>query len=85
MAQYEQKVSTDRFGNKYILKLAKSVVKRDGTVLDNIHVTYLEIGSKQYKVEISPCNKDTEKKGQSVNASWVKVTEVKKQATNTKF
>jgi hypothetical protein len=83
MAQFEQRVSTDRFGNPYVLKTAYQVENRKTGEIVNSFKTYFEIGSQLYKVEISERLKES-KNGK--NGMWVKFTKVKKQsATNQRF
>lgn len=69
MANYNQRVSTDKFGNPYQVVGMKD---KKGTGFPK---GYIELGNKLYKIEVSESKKD------DVHA-WVRVTEVKKQAQN---
>lgn len=83
MADFKARISQDRFGNSYQLKFAGQVINRkSGEVLDSIYETYIELGGKLYKIEISNANKTKLKKGTEVSGLWVKVTkkEQRKQA-----
>lgn len=60
-----QTVRNDKFGNKYIVVGCKD--KKD----NGFPVGYVELGSKLYKLEPSPANKD------GVH-TWIRVTQVKK-------
>lgn len=77
---YEQRVSTDRFGNPFVLKTAKEVVnKKTGEIVENCFKTYIEIEGKLLKIEISPRTKEMK---DGANGVWVKVTKQKKQSQN---
>lgn len=77
----QTRVSTDRFGNPFQLKFAGQVVVRKdtanhakGEILENNCVTWLELGNKLYKIEISDAKKTKEIKGVTVSGVWVKCT-----------
>lgn len=74
------RISTDRFGNPYQLKFAAQVTNRKTGEEVNAFKTYVELGGKLYKIEVSQAEKTKEIKGQETAGMWVKVTHVKKQA-----
>ena len=78
------RISTDRFGNAYQLKFAAQVTNRKTGEEVNAFKTYVEIGGKLYKVEVSEATKTKEIKGVETAGMWVKVTAQKKstQATS---
>lgn len=79
--QNSQRVSTDRFGRSYTLKFAaQAYSKKQGSVLDNIFKTRVQIGGKEYEVEVSPAQKTKEIRGQERNGMWVKVTHIPAQS-----
>lgn len=67
--QNNQRVSTDRFGNAYVLKFAKESDKAEG-----FFKCHVELGGKLYAIEVSNHANDRDIKGQSVSGMWVKVT-----------
>lgn len=67
MANYNQRISTDKFGNPYQIIGMKD---KKGTGFPR---GYVELGGKLYKIEVSDSKKD------GVEA-WVRVTQVKKQS-----
>ena len=72
------RISNDRFGNPYQLKLAETVVnKKSGEVINNNFATYFELGGKLYKVEVSPAQKEGKRGNGGV---WIKVTQRKAQS-----
>lgn len=68
--------SMDRFGNPTNLsKLTQAQNRKTGEVYSSIYKGYFESGSQLFKVEVSPCNKESKDgRGQM----WCKVTKVKR-------
>jgi hypothetical protein len=81
MANFEQRVTTNRFNEQEILKTAIAVVNKKTGQIMPIFMTYFEIGTQLYKLELSPRNKPT-KDGRA--AMWCKITR-KNKKTNQVF
>lgn len=78
MSNFKQNVRTDRFGNPYMLKTAEAVTSKQGETL-NVYKTFIEVGGKLIKLEISERHKET-RSGKP--AMWVKATSVTKRQRN---
>lgn len=79
MAGYQNNTRTDRFGNPTQLKRAKAKKDRKSGEILPIYQTYVEVGGKLLKVEISDNKKDYP---DGLPSMWVKFTSVKKQQQN---
>jgi hypothetical protein len=78
MANYNSgynRIQTDKFGNPVQLKTALQVVSKKGGEVLPIYKTWLEVGGKLIKVEISHRNKE-HKSGRE--GMWVKFTAMSK-------
>jgi hypothetical protein len=77
---YTPRISSDRFGRPYQLKFAAQVYNRKtGETFENIFKTRVELGGKEYEIEVSPAQKTKEIKGVERSGMWVKVTKVEAQ------
>lgn len=74
---YNRNAKTDRFGNSYKLISLAQVVTKTGDTLP-IYSGIVEIGGKQYKIEVSNSNKTATRRGQEVDKKWCKITNQKK-------
>lgn len=73
-SRYPQRVSTDRFGNPFVLKACRAAYsKKQDKRYDDIQVCYMELGGKDYKIEFSPMEKDNKAKEKG-GTHWCKVT-----------
>lgn len=74
MAQMQQRVSQDRFGNDYVLKKATEIRTKDGEIIP-VFKGYVELQGQLFKFEISE-KKDPSRDGR--NQKWVKFTHMKR-------
>lgn len=65
-----QRVSTDRYGNPYVLKRMKAKVDRKSGEHLPVFVGYVEIGGNTYQVEVSNNNKEY---NDGKESKWMKV------------
>lgn len=81
--RYEQRVSTDRFGNPSVLKFAADVFNRkSGEIVQGVGKTYVELGNQLYKVEVSRAQKVKQTKYGDREGFWVKITKCSKRSAS---